>query len=392
MTTYDDSLLAARFAALAPEPLGPDWDDVLDRVAAARRGRRRLEQPRPHLSRRRRLLVALVAVTIVAAATTAAWAIVRVFLDEGFVGLPPVGAAPSAPASGELVLSFRGRSITRPLHGRMTTPNGNRIGPMTGVFVYADGRLITLREGGAAGGANEATSGFLEQRLTAAGVTELLSRTLSTGLFTHDLALRSSHGLAGTIQARNHGRLVRVAWQHPDYVRWGHRPLADATTATPAQERALERLDALLNDPTALIPPNAWQDRVFRAYVPSRYAVCWQHRPELGPDVPTRAIRPSRVLALLPEAAVDLIRRHGFAPRGSIPPSDCAVVPTEEARAIAQALDNAGLEEGVVGNGIDASLGGLTYRFKAPGKRPGHIYVSFEPTLPHGEWVCTPCG
>ena len=30
MSTYDDNLLAARFAALAPEPLPGNWDDVLD--------------------------------------------------------------------------------------------------------------------------------------------------------------------------------------------------------------------------------------------------------------------------------------------------------------------------------------------------------------------------
>ena len=34
MSTYEDSLLAARFAALAPEPLPGDWDEILGRAGA----------------------------------------------------------------------------------------------------------------------------------------------------------------------------------------------------------------------------------------------------------------------------------------------------------------------------------------------------------------------
>ena len=42
MSTYEDNLLAARFAALAPEPLTGDWDEVLDRAGRTRNRRRRL--------------------------------------------------------------------------------------------------------------------------------------------------------------------------------------------------------------------------------------------------------------------------------------------------------------------------------------------------------------
>ena len=162
------------------------------------------------------------------------------------------------------------------------------------------------------------------------------------------------------------------------------------TTATPGQERALERLDPLV-DPAASLPASAWQDRRVRAYVAAKYATCWVHRPELGPDQPAQAIPPSRVLTPPRDS------RGRTPPRGPVrwgdnPPTDCSVVPTKEARAIARALEHAGLEKGVVGNGIDAGLGGLTYRLKAPEGRPGHIYVFFEPALPHGEWICTACG
>ena len=66
MSTYDDSLLAARFAALAPEPLAGDWDDVLDRAGAARNGRRARRSRGPG---RRRLLVVLAAVALAAVVT-----------------------------------------------------------------------------------------------------------------------------------------------------------------------------------------------------------------------------------------------------------------------------------------------------------------------------------
>jgi hypothetical protein len=334
------------------------------------------------------LLVAFAVVAVVALATTAAFGIVRVFiLDKGFVGLPPVGATPSNPRSGKLILSFNGRSATLPLYH----PKGTRGlgGPMTHVFVYADGRVIWAREGWVPAGANDWLSGFLEQRLTPDGVELLRSRVLSTWPFSDDLALVVRHPFGwGAIQARNGERLVTVRWRSAS-------PFWDdiGPAATPEQERALLRLDALLGDPAASLPASAWQEREIRAYVPSAYAACWTHNPELGPDQPTQAIPPSRVLTLLPATVEDVLRRRGPVRRAHHrPPTDCSVVPTEEARAIAQALEDAGLEEGVVGSGIDASHGGDTYRFKAPEGRPGYVYVFFEPTLPHGEWICLPCG
>jgi len=167
------------------------------------------------------------------------------------------------------------------------------------------------------------------------------------------------------------------------------------TTATPNQERALERLDPLLVDPAVSLPASAWQDRRVRAYVASEYAVCWGHHPERGPDQPTPpTLEPSRILSLLPASAEDLLRRRGFAPRsGADPPQACSVVPTEDARAVARALDAAGLEKRGGGEGPGSyNEFGLGYRFKAPDQRPGHVYISFEPTLPHGEWICTACG
>jgi hypothetical protein len=70
-----------------------------------------------------------------------------------FIGLPPQGAAPSEPASGELVAGDSG------------------IHPWFAVYVYADGRVISAREDGSAWG----TTGWREQHLTEIGVDLLRS-------------------------------------------------------------------------------------------------------------------------------------------------------------------------------------------------------------------------
>lgn len=383
MTTYESDL-AARFAALAPQPLPGSWDDVVGRAGMAGARRRGI----PRSSRRRRLYVVVAAVALVAAVTTAAFAIVRVIVDRGFVGLPPVGASPSAPEGGTLVLSFSGRSTTLDLR-------------MTGVFVYADGRVVWVREGGAPEGANTFTSGLLEQRLTRQGVELLRSKVVASGLFRDDVDLITGSAehlqpwqvelFRGTIETWNGERLVRVRWMNRAHLR---EHLSDfpgtytGETATPEQERALERLDALLVDPAASLPASAWQDRRVKAYVPSKLAVCLSHRPEQGPDRPTPpTLGPSSLLALLPADAAEVLRA------ASSPRPGCAVVATDDAREVAGALDAAGLEKRSGGEGPGSyNEFGLGYRFKAPDERPGYVYVTFEPTLPHGEWLCIACG
>jgi hypothetical protein len=73
MSTHDNSLLASRFAALAPEPLPGDWDDILVRAGrAATSGR---WQPDLFRSRRRRriaLALATALIVIVIGATALA--------------------------------------------------------------------------------------------------------------------------------------------------------------------------------------------------------------------------------------------------------------------------------------------------------------------------------
>ena len=87
MTDFDretiDRLLPATAGAA-------DWDDVLSRSGA-------------HQRRRRRLLIVAATALVVAVGTGSAIGSVRDFvLRTSFIGLPPIGATPSSPASGEL--------------------------------------------------------------------------------------------------------------------------------------------------------------------------------------------------------------------------------------------------------------------------------------------------
>ena len=141
MTTYDDNLLAARFAALAPEPLAGNWDDV------RRQGRRSEGPPTARApwhvpARRRRLLVVLAAWRSSRWSAASAFAVRAFVLDKGFVGLPPVGATPSTPESGVLEMYYWVSDVK--------TWSRN--------WVYADGRLIRLGASRASEGRSAASS------------------------------------------------------------------------------------------------------------------------------------------------------------------------------------------------------------------------------------------
>jgi hypothetical protein len=241
----------------------------------------------------------------------------------GFIGLPPEGATPSTPERGELVLSLWGSAGA----GRSK------------VWVYSDGRLIWLREADLPEGANGRSTGLLEQRLTPEGVDLLRSEIISTGRFGHDLDLAD-------------------------------RRIIDANPADP-----LGRLVARLTDPVSWLPASAWEDREIRAYVPSRYAACYEGW--------LQPIEPGRILNLLPAPAEELLRAKERTRIGG-PGVYCSDVTTEEARALAEAFNDAGFEQGDVWR--------LEYE-SPPGPESGiGVYIYFEPYLPHGKVTCSPCG
>ncbi|HLA93250.1 MAG TPA: hypothetical protein VJO36_06940 [Actinomycetota bacterium] len=364
--------LRERFGAL-------DALEVPDVMARARKIGPKPPQPEPPPRSQRIGVLVLVAVIAIAAIVLGARALREPVATPattgpdipddadrvGFIGLPPEGATPSAPERGELVLSFVGRSIAA--------------GQIYKVHLYADGRLITWAESDPPEGANPGS--FLEQRLTPEGVELVRSEIVSTGLFGRDLALVNDHSrwwFWGTIAVREGDRLVSVEWTTPYY----GEDLPGRAEATPAQANALERIDAQLADPSAWLPTSAWEDREIRAYVPSRYEVCFGPWPNasVGP-----ADEPSRILTVLPAPAADLLRAQDWTPEGvSGSDQSCSDLTTDEARSFVEALSDAGI---------------------APDPRPdwrleyrlaeveiGGVAIWFEPYLPHGEVTCSACG
>jgi hypothetical protein len=348
MTTYEDNLLASRFAALAPRPLPGDWGDVLGRAGLAR-GRRRLTRPR--VARRRRLLVVLAAVALVAVATASAFAVRAFVIDKGIVGLPPVGAAPSTPESGVLEMYYWVHHVE--------TRSRN--------WVYADGRLIRLggdQEDGTPlrEAANRWSTGFLEQRLSREGVKLLRSEIVSAGGFEHAQPPSGSKSLHAvnppTIQVRKGDRLVPLRWA-----------------------RDLKRLEARLAHPESWLPASAWKQRKIRAYVPSRFEVCAVVIVRVPQGFEFQPMRAARIVTLLPAAAQNVFRGRDW---NATDGTGCFAVTTDEARSLAKALDGARPAK-------KGGAAGLNYRFNAPGPSR-QVWITFEPYLPHGETTCTRCG
>lgn len=383
MSTYEDTLLAARFAAIAPEPLAGNWDDVLRRAGAARESQQPLGRSRVREGHRRRFLVVLAAaILVVVVGTAAAFGIRAYFVDEGFIGLPPEGATPSSPETGDLVLSAY----------------GGVGGPRTRLWVYADGRVIWQRDAAVPEGANEWSSGYLEQRLTLEGVERMRAEAISSGLFAHDSYLSVQDAPCfNFIEVSNGDRRVSATWQ-------GSRcppPLPgdpSPTTATTEEERTLLHLVGRLTNPTTWLPASAWQDSETRGYVPSRFAIEFGARREFGEWLET-SVEPSRILALLPDSAEVLLgakpttrlRRFsgGHGGKTRVVYDHTSQVTVEEARTLAEAFDRAGLERKPTG----AQAHTLSYVGEMPTEAEGaFFFVLFEPILPHGEYPCSGCG
>ena len=359
MSTYEDKLLAARFAALAPEPLAADWDDVLGRAGRARTRRRRFADSLRSRPRRRLLVFAAVALVVVLGGASAL--AVRTVLHQGIVGLAPVGATPSTPQKGELVLNFL-FGHTRGDRGRFH------------VSVYADGRMIWQRVGhySRTGELREST-GLLERRLTPEGVQLVKAELRSTGLVDHDLHLSAERGLNfGFIDFRNGARRIRVTWGDDNILLLDVGADVQRQTPTPAQARALMRLDERLSNPASWLPASAWADAKQRAYVPSGYSVCYEGK---------KGTSRRGVLALLPAAAGELLRTQDVTPNEYTNVLGtfvlwCSQLTNEEARALERILDDAGVR------GIK-DVFGLTYGagdVHVPGAEDFTLIVS--PNLP----------
>lgn len=366
MTTYEDGLLAVRFAALAPEPLPGDWADVVGRAGAAQWGRRRLGRRDVLPQRHRRLLVVFAVIALVAVVSASALAVRAFVIDKGFIGIPPVGATASTPKRGKLVLSARGSG--------------------TSTYVYADGRLVWRRERprrtDLRASANRNSTGFLEQRLAKRGVSLLLSEAVSTGLLGRGLDLSfGTQPCFNTVEARSGEQLERVVWHGSQCPGASGLPAAGIRAATPDEARTLRQLTERLAFPKAWLPASAWRERRVHAYVPANFEVSYGPWP---PDV-----KYSAILKQLPTPARKLLRAKkarrasglaGWA--GDLVPAYTYgfTVTTEEARSLRAALVDAGLE---VDWRVDEVV--LAYRVGARHPKAGAISIWFDPILPHGE-------
>jgi hypothetical protein len=264
----------------------------------------------------------------------------------GFVGLPPEGAHPSTPPTGRLVISLNGYF-----------PNGVN----TDLYVYADGTMIWQKWSspvtvgvpvpvGVPEGANEFTTGYLQQRLTPRGVELLRSRILSTGLFEHTMDLRHETSVALTIGVRRGDRVVLVS--AADYV-----PEEDQTQDfTPAMERALMDLETALADPATWLPNTVWADREIRAYVASRYSGGFDRRTPSASE--------------FPKAAADLLFGR----------QTCRDFTFAEARVISKALDDAGFTYDGFAHHIWLD-GQLAYEIYSPSE-PSPAVLHFWPVIP----------
>jgi hypothetical protein len=282
------------------------------------------------------------------------------------IGLPPEGADPSSPERGELVITYYGR----PEFGVLQ------------VLVYADGRVIWREEYGPTD-ANGINTGFLEQRLTPEGVELLRSEVISSGLFDRDRhfdeGVNSPYAelIWGEIRLDDGDRFVSV--------RWGANIGTPDSPTSPAQVTALVRLNELFLDLASVLPASAWEDPEVKAYVPSRYAICYSHlQGRLN-----RPLEPSEVLNLLPTPAEDLLlgRDRTYQPTNGARGYEevCSEVTTEEARLLEGILRDAGSSR----HRTTLTTGSLEYAVPAPAPIE-EVYIRFEPVLPHGQWSLFP--
>jgi hypothetical protein len=382
MTTYDDNLLAARFAALAPEPLAGNWDDVLRRAGAMREQVQSLERSRAREGHRRRFLVVLAAaILVVVVGTAAAFGIRSYILERGFIGLPPEGATPSVEQDGDIVLHYFGP-------GPKGTDGKRR------VWVYADGRVVWLGGGDVPEAANPTSSGFLEQRLTSEGVELVRSTALAAGTFSNDPPpVPPPPPCPRGVSPGTDGCAAPTPLPDPDQplvVPFYVDVIVPEVGRLARVDRAsdLDRIIEHLTDMTAWLPATAWADEAVRAYVPSRFAVCYGSWP------PDRPVDESRILGLLPGGAQELIRSrdalafHGLfgGPLDGFRPvvDHCVEMPTNEARIVLNALETAGFER---------FMPGVRLAFRLPiSGSTNMVHIYFEPYLPHGEITCSACG
>jgi hypothetical protein len=242
-----------------------------------------------------------------------------------------VGARPSTPITGDALVEYR------------SWPGGDL--PVR-LAIYADGRVIWHP--------NRDDVGFLQLRLTPAGIDRIRSIIISTGLFDRDLNLVWPGALSRLTIFRG-GRSVFVQWARASWLEG-----QDNREATPSESRDLAELDRLLRDPSAWqLSGDLYADPEIRPFVPMGFQFDYDRS---EPD-----------LSQLPSPARDLLAKYD---PGS---SDCLVVTFEVARKIARALARAGF--------APQTNNPVYLDWKLPGPRFPPSNPHMTPLLPH-ELTC----
>ena len=334
--------------------------------------------PEERARRRRGLVVA--AAVVAALVLVAASFVVRVVTDDdaqtevptdpgpnpttapaptgGADELPPPGATPSTPERGELVASIATWGPGFPGDGSF--------------YLFADGRLMRL---GLGSSLLSDVPGVVEQRLTAEGVELVRSEFLATGLFGPGPRATSSEvfdGCACIIQVLDRGGQLLSTEQTLPPSPERHDPEVARQVA-----HQVDRLIEYVIGLDSSLSPSAWEDRDFRAYVPSRYRVCMTPEPDAEDGQPPApdlfALLTQRVTAPVPRV---LARARPTTESGS-----CIDVTTGDARQLADALDDASVPH--------AASGPLYLQYVFYEQEPAGIAVTIDITgllpdlLPH---------
>lgn len=316
-------------------------------------------------------------------------------------GIPPHGATPSFPETGELILSV------------VASGDAPARDELTEMYVYADGRLIWSRDGALPEGTNGYNTGLVEQRLTPEGVELMRSEVISSGLIGLGLDPEPDSGVmvdgeadpdtfpfVGIITVPDADRLLGREFADEGYSPYNCPP-GCPHIATAEEERRLQTLYARLTDPASWLPASAWADQEIRAYVPSRYRVCYGGT--------TETIERDRVLNALSGPVAELLEARD-AENGRfnmyLSFSDwaagvrvtgyCSELTTEEARDVVRGLDDGGFEREQLptyanGPGGEYAHATFEYIFSVPGPA-GTAALWIDPHLPHGDAICIPCG
>ena len=256
----------------------------------------------------------------------------------GFMGLPPVGAAPSRTRPAELVLEWFGPDG----HG-----NGN-------VWLFDDGRLIVEREKDLPQGAYDRQTGYLERCLSHSGVESLRRYVLDEGTLL-------------TVAPRD------TAWLRVRVVAGG--PLIDLNHRSVDSDRLME--------PESWLQESDWVDRPYRPYVPTTYAFC-------ATASGGRAAPPVD-LVRIPRRAADILRPLPWTVfQTTYRDLACATFPTDRARELVRIFDEDWFAPDYRGDPavLDVGLRWRETSTVTDSNRPEALVVSIEPVLPDGQFTC----